>query len=160
MSPTSNHQNSMASTFQSTPIDASIELAEPNRRKQHFRSLVSDIAEHLDARDVDKIIWQKELPQKMKDKPALAVLEWLYSHGDYSMDEVRPLAQLLKAIHREDITEKVESYQEKFGEPDINSRILARSSLGLTIEACYHECISMPCMMIDLIEQWIGLNMA
>ena len=149
MSPTSNQQNSMTTTFQSTPIDASVELiAEPNRRKQHFRSLVSDIAEHLDARDVDKIIWQKELPQKMKDKPALAVLEWLYSHGDYSMDEVRPLAQLLKAIHREDITEKVESYQEKFGEPDVNSRILARSSLGLTIEACYHECIlfhAMPC---------------
>jgi hypothetical protein len=115
MSPTSNQHNPTASSFQSTTIDASIEV-EPSRRKQHFRSLVSDIAEHLDTRDVDKIIWQKELPQKMKDKPALAVLEWLYSHGEYSMDEVRPLAQLLKAIHREDITEKVESYQEKFGE--------------------------------------------
>ena len=120
-SPSSNQQHSTAPSFRSTAIDASIE-AEPNRRKQHFRSLVSDIAEHLDASDVDKIIWQKELPQRMKDKPALAVLEWLYSHGEYSMDEVRPLAELLKAIHREDITEKVESYQEKFGESDINSQ--------------------------------------
>lgn len=119
VSPISNQQQSSAApSFRSTAIDASIE-AESNRRKQHFRSLVSDIAEHLDASDVDKIIWQKELPQKMKDKPALAVLEWLYSHGEYSMDEVRPLAQLLKAIHREDITEKVDSYQELFGESDI-----------------------------------------
>lgn len=118
MSLSSSQQHSTGPSFRSTAIDASIE-AESNRRKQHFRSLVSDIAEHLDASDVDKIIWQKELPQKMKDKPALAVLEWLYSHGEYFMDEVRPLAQLLKAIHREDITEKVESYQEKFGESDI-----------------------------------------
>ena len=131
MSPTNNQQNSTVPSFRSTTIDASIE-AESNRRKQHFRSLVSDIAEHLDASDVDKIIWQKELPQKMKDKPALAVLEWLYSHGEYSMDEVRPLAQLLKAIHREDITEKVESYQEKFGESDNNiSRNLTKFCQGI-----------------------------
>ena len=124
MNPSTSQQQSSAPSFRSTAIDASIE-AESNRRKHHFRSLVSDIAEHLDASDVDKIIWQKELPQKMKDKPALAVLEWLYSHGEYSMDEVRPLAQLLKAIHREDITEKVESYQEKFGELDINLAIIS-----------------------------------
>ena len=111
----SSSQQLSSPNFRSTAIDASIET-ESNRRKQHFRCLVSDIAEHLDTSDVDKIIWQKELPQKMKDKPALAVLEWLYSHGVYSTDEVRPLAQLLKDIHREDITEKVESYQEKFGE--------------------------------------------
>ena len=110
------HVASSAPNFRPAAIDAVSIEAESNRRKQHFRSLVSDIAEHLDERDVDKIIWQRELPQKMKAKPALAVLEWLYSHGVYSTDEVRPLAQLLKAIHREDITEKVEAYQKKFGE--------------------------------------------
>lgn len=94
----------------------SVEEADLNRRNQQFRRLVSDIAEHLDKSDVDKIIWQKELPQKMKDKPALEVLQYLYKNGHFTMDELRPLTQLLKEIHRGDITEKVESYQEKFGE--------------------------------------------
>ena len=100
-----------------TPHSAALESSlSTSGRKQHFRKLVSDIAEHLDQIDVDKVIWQKELPQKMKDKPALSVLEWLYNHGDFSMNELRPLTQLLKEIHREDLLEKVEAFQEKFGE--------------------------------------------
>lgn len=86
------------------------------RLEQQFRSLVSDIAEHLDEKDVDKIIWQKHVPSNMKDRSALAVLEWLYNHGHYTANNVRPLAQLLKTIHREDMNGKVESYQEEFGE--------------------------------------------
>lgn len=96
-------------------------LEATSRRNQQFRRLVSDIAEHLNKNDVDNIVWQKELPQKMKGEPALAVLEWLYNHGEFSMDELRPLTQLLKEIHREDVTGKVESYQEMFGKLLINN---------------------------------------
>ena len=90
--------------------------ADSGRRSQHFRKLISDIAEHLDKNDVDKIIWQKELPQKMKDKPALSVLEYLYKKGDFAIGDLRPLTHLLKEIHREDLTGMVELFQEKFGE--------------------------------------------
>lgn len=100
-----------STTFSGKSIEA-----DPTRRSQHFRKLISDVAEHLDKSDVDKIVWQKELPQKMKDKPALSVLECLYKKGEFSMDELRPLTQLLKEIHREDVTEKVERFQEKYGE--------------------------------------------
>ena len=155
MSPTSNQQG-----FRSTTLDASIETESGNRRKQHFRSLVSDIAEHLDASDVDKIIWQKELPQKMKDKPALAVLEWLYSHGDYSISDVRPLAQLLKDIHREDITEKVESYQEKFGESAIFYQYFIRIGRtllhSLSIKDCNPGLYGL--MAIESVSSWLANN--
>ena len=93
-----------------------LEMSDMSQRGQQFRKLVSDIAEHLDKNDVHKIIWQKELPKKMKESSPLNVLEYLHSRGEYTATELRPLSQLLQAIDREDLTERVESYQEKFGE--------------------------------------------
>ena len=97
-----------------------LDVSDTSQRRQQFRRLVSDIAEHLDKNDVHKIIWQKELPKKMKDNSPLNVLEYLHSRGEFTATELRPLSQLLQAINREDLTGKVDSYHEKFGELKLN----------------------------------------
>ena len=87
-----------------------------DRRKREFRSLVSDIAEHLDDSNVRSIIWQEQLPSSLTGKPPLDVLQYLYEHGRFSECRVAPLAQLLKDIHREDLASKVDAFWERFGE--------------------------------------------
>ena len=96
-----------------------LDVSDMSQRGQQFRKLVSDMADHLDKNDVQKIIWQKELPKKMKESSPLNVLEYLYSRGEFTATELRPLSQLLQAIGREDLMGRVESYQEKFGEPSV-----------------------------------------
>ena len=86
-----------------------------NRRTHAFKSLVSDVAEHLDNKDVKNICWQMDAPNSMQEKTALEVLTWLVKHGKFSEVEVRPLAELLKDIHREDLTGRVETFWEEFG---------------------------------------------
>ena len=86
-----------------------------DRRRKEFRSLVSDIAEHLDEKNVKDIAWHKELPSSLNDKPALDVLEHLYKHGKFSEIKVGPLEQLLKDIHREDLIGRVGTFSEEFG---------------------------------------------
>lgn len=86
-----------------------------DRRKREFRSLVVDISEQIDPKDVKNIVWQVQLPSSLREKPALDVLEYLYKHGFFSEFEVRPLAELLKDIHREDLTSRVDAFWEKFG---------------------------------------------
>lgn len=87
-----------------------------DRRKREFRSLVSDIAEHLDDNNVKSIIWQEQLPSSLTGKTSLDVLQYLYKHGKFSESKVAPLVQLLKDIHREDLTSKVDTFLEKYGE--------------------------------------------
>lgn len=89
-----------------------------DRRNHAFRSLVSDIAERLSDSDIQKIIWQQDVPSSLQNKvTALEVLEYLYKHGHYTEHEVRPLAQLLKDIHREDLTSRVDTFWKQFGKP-------------------------------------------
>ena len=87
-----------------------------DRRKREFRRLVSDIAEHLDDNNVKGIIWQEQLPSSLTGKSPLDVLQHLYKHGSFSECKVAPLAQLLKDICREDLTNKVDTFLEKSGE--------------------------------------------
>lgn len=87
-----------------------------DRRKREFRSLVSDIADHLDDNNVKSIIWQEQLPSSLTGKSPLDVLQYLYKRGSFSECKVGPLAQLLKDIHREDLTSKVDTFLEVFGE--------------------------------------------
>lgn len=87
-----------------------------DRRKREFRSLVGDISEHLEPKDIKNIVWQERLPSSLREKSALDVLEHLYKHGKFSEYEMRPLAQLLKDIHREDLTDKVDAFWDQFGE--------------------------------------------
>ena len=87
-----------------------------DRRKRSFRSLVSDLAERLDGDDIKNINWQEEVPPPLREKPALEVLEHLYKRRTFTEYEVRPLARLLKDIHREDLTGRVDAYWEEFGE--------------------------------------------
>ena len=89
-----------------------------NRVYHSFRSLVSDIAERLNDSDIQNIIWQQDVsPSSLQNNvTALEVLEYLYKHGVYTEREVRPLAQLLKDIHREDLTSRVDTFWKQFGE--------------------------------------------
>ena len=89
-----------------------------DRRNHAFRSLVSDIAERLSDSDIQNIIWQQDVPSSLQNKvSALEVLEYLYKNGVYTEHEVRPLAQLLKDIHREDLTSRVDTFWKQFGMP-------------------------------------------
>ena len=87
-----------------------------DRRKRAFRSLVSDIAQHLDNNNVKDINWQEGVPASLQDRPALDVLQYLHRRGVYNEHEVRPLVQLLKDIHREDLIGLVDAFREQFGE--------------------------------------------
>ena len=101
-----------------TPVpsgNASPRFVSEDRRKHAFRSLVSDVAEHLSDTDIKNIIWHKEVPTSLRTKTALEILEYLYKHGVYTEYEVRPLAQLLKDIHREDLTSRVDTFWKQFG---------------------------------------------
>ena len=91
-----------------------------DRRNHAFRSLVSDIAERLSDSDIQNIIWQQDVPSasSLQNKglnSALEVLEYLYKNGVYTEYEVRPLAQLLKDIHREDLISRVDTFWKQFG---------------------------------------------
>ena len=87
----------------------------PDRRKRAFRNLVSGVAEHLEKQEVNDICWQMDLPDFLQEKPALETLKWLVRQGKCSESDVQPLVQLLKDIHREDLAERVETFQKKFG---------------------------------------------
>lgn len=97
---------------------ASPRIISEDRRRHAFRSLVSDIAEHLSDSDIKGILWYQDIPSSLQNKTALEVLEYLYKHGVYTEREVRPLAQLLKDIHREDLTNRVDTFWKQFGEDD------------------------------------------
>lgn len=93
-----------------------VSCATEDRRKREFRSLVGNISEHLEPKDIKSIVWQEQLPSSLRERSALDVLEHLYKHGKFSEYEVRPLAQLLKDIYREDLTAKVDAFRDVFGE--------------------------------------------
>lgn len=99
------------------PGSASPRFVSEDRRNHAFRSLVSDIAERLDTSNIESIIWHQELPSSLQNKTALEVMEYLYKHGLYTEYEVRPLAQLLKDIHREDLINRVDTFWKQFGKP-------------------------------------------
>ena len=75
---------------------------------------MNDVAECLSNEDIKNIIWQQEVPSFLQDKSALDVLQYLYKHGLYTEYEVRPLAQLLKDIHRADVAGRVDTFWEQF----------------------------------------------
>ena len=77
-----------------------------------------DLADRFDNDDVKLINFLEGTPPWLKEKSALEVLEYLYKHRKFTEFEVRPLVQLLKDIHREDLTGKVDAYWEEFGEED------------------------------------------
>ena len=91
----------------------------PDRRKHAFKSLVSDIAERLENKDVKNICWQMELPNSLEKKAALEALKWLVKHGRCSDTDIQPLAQLLKDIRREDLAGRVETFQKEFGKDHV-----------------------------------------
>ena len=93
-----------------------VSCASEDRRKREFRSLVGSISEHLESKDIKSIVWQEQLPSWLRERSALDVLEHLYKHGNFSENEARPLAQLLKDIHREDLAGKVDAFMDQFGE--------------------------------------------
>lgn len=90
-------------------------FARDDRRRREFRSLVSDIAERLDDKNVKDIAWHKDLPPSLNDKPALDILEHLYRRGHFTEYKVGQLEQLLKDIHREDLIGRVGTFSEEFG---------------------------------------------
>ena len=95
---------------------ASPRFISEDRRNHAFRSLISDIAERLSESDIKNIIWQQDIPTSRQNRiSALVVLEYLYKNGLYTEYEVRPLAQLLKDIHREDLTSRVDAFWKQFG---------------------------------------------
>ena len=97
---------------------ASPRFVSEDRRNHAFRSLVSDIAERLGDSDIQNIIWQQDVPSSLQNKSlisALEVLEYLYKNGVYTEYEMRPLAQLLKDIHREDLISRVDTFWKQFG---------------------------------------------
>ena len=95
---------------------ASPRFISEDRRNHAFRSLVSDIAERLSESDIKNVIWQRDIPTSQQNRiSALEVLEYLYKNGFYTEYEVRPLAQLLKDIHREDLTSRVDTFWKQFG---------------------------------------------
>ena len=84
-------------------------------RARTFKSLVSDLAERLESKDVKKICWQLDLPPSLQEKTALEALMWLVKHGKCSEINIQPLVQLLKDIHREELAGRVETFQNEFG---------------------------------------------
>ena len=98
--------------IQAAPVASDI----GNRRKREFLFLVSHIADRLDAKDIKNIIFHRELPSNLSDKAALDVLDHLYRRGVFTESDARPLAQLLKDINREDLTGRVDTFIEHFGE--------------------------------------------
>ena len=105
----------MATGNSGTLFAASGPMSE-DRRKRAFRRLVSDIADSLDDINTRNLHWQVQAPSSLKDKSALDILEHLYKRGSFTEYEVRPLQQLLKDIHREDLTSRVDGFLEEFGE--------------------------------------------
>lgn len=87
----------------------------PDRRKRAFRNLVSGVAERLEKQEVNDICWQMDLPDFLQEKPALETLKWLVRKGKCSETYVQPLVQVLKDVHREDLAERVETFQKEFG---------------------------------------------
>ena len=94
---------------------AALKCTSDDRRKRSFKTLVGDIAERLDGKDVNNINWQEDVPPTLRGKPALEILEHLHKRRVFTELEVRPLAQLLTDIHREDLIDRVEAFREEFG---------------------------------------------
>ena len=94
------------------------ELYSAEDRSHAFRNLVSGIADNLDKKDINHINWQCKLPSSLQgDQTALDVLRYLHRRNLFNERNVKPLAQLLKDIFREDLIEQVKAFESKFGKP-------------------------------------------
>ena len=101
-----------------------------DRRKRAFRRLVSDVAENFDDNNKRHLHWQAQLPPQLKDKSSLDILEHLHKHGFFTEYEVRPLVQLLKDIHRQDLITRVDAFSEEFIGEQITVEPLCEGHLG------------------------------
>ena len=76
--------------------------------------MVQDVADDMGTEDVQKIVFQFDLPADYKSKSALAALRELEVRGKFSDSDIRPLLGLLQSIHRYDLINKhVTPYQEQ-----------------------------------------------
>ena len=112
---TSSEYGATSNAIRTANNTAAIGFPQENRRKSAFKSLVSDVADQLGSKEVTDICWHKDVHLSSKERLPLDVLMWLVKHGTFSENEVRPLAQLLKDIHREDLIARVEKFEEEFG---------------------------------------------
>ena len=96
-------------------LAASAPMSE-DRRKRAFRRLVSEVAEKFDDDNKRNLHWVAEVPAWLKNKSSLDILEHLHKCGLFTEYEVRPLAQLLKDIHRQDLISLVDDFSDEFGE--------------------------------------------
>ena len=86
-------------------------------RNSAYKSLICDIAESLNERDVNKITWRyaEELPAAVKQKGCgLEVLQHLHENRKLSEWKVEHLKKLLANIKRKDLEEKVEQFQQQY----------------------------------------------
>lgn len=81
-----------------------------------YKTLVSHIAEQLQADDLRSIFWYIDAPPKLRLGSPLDVLEYLERAGQFSERNVVQLSSLLKEIKRVDLSSKVDSYRVQFGE--------------------------------------------
>ena len=88
------------------------------QRRSAYKDLISLIAESLTPADVGNIVWQYDLPHKMKHDSPLDVLAYLHRRQNSSFNEcnIGSLEELLKKInHQELVTSKLKQYEEQFG---------------------------------------------
>lgn len=68
--------------------------------------MVQDIAENLGSEDVQKIVYQYDLPTEYSSTSALVALRRLEMQGQFSDSDTEPLESLLKSINRYDLISK------------------------------------------------------
>ena len=79
-----------------------------------FRTLVVNISEELEKKDVEKIryLYKRDLGAGRQKLSALKSLDRLEEKGVFSFYCVLPLKQLLRNVHRLDLVPSVDSYAE------------------------------------------------
>lgn len=84
-------------------------------RRLSYKQMVQDVADDMGTEDVQKIVFQFDLPADYKSKSALAALRELEVRGKFSDSDISPLLGLLQSIHRYDLINKhVTPYQQRF----------------------------------------------
>ena len=85
-------------------------------RYHQFKQLLHKVATRLGEVDVRSLVFNQDLPEELKERLGVDVLQKLEREGLFSDRNIHPLAELLRAIERHDLVNNyVQEYIQKFG---------------------------------------------
>ena len=85
-------------------------------RYQQFKLVLQKVATRLGVADVRSLVFNQDLPEELKERLGVDVLQKLEREVLFSDRNIQPLAELLRAIERHDLVNNyVQEYIQKFG---------------------------------------------